>query len=291
MVRSILFRQILLTVTLCCVFATGWAVPVENTVVVEINTIDMTEDKIENVIAEPIELLLGALDDVFMVYAKYLPNKAVISVKFSQTSAEPDVLVSRVKNTINSYMEKLPESIDSISVILGEPSESLSADEPQQVELNDGKEQKNNRNNSASEKTIEPEPAKSLSDSSAVIKNEPGVIRSVEKRVRAGRYLGSIESSNEFLPVITTLLPASNNSDDVVAGKYFMNEQDEIIVGKISGCYNNTGNVLTCQWRDKYGTGGVDFIFTPDYSSFNGRWSIIGKEGAYKWSGIKVKDQ
>ena len=106
-----------------------------------------------------------------------------------------------------------------------------------------------------------------------------------------GRYLGSIESSNEYLPVITTLVPIGALSDDVAEGKYFMSEKDNIVVGEISDCYNNTGTVLTCKWRDKYGTGGVDLIFTPDYASFNGRWSISGREGAYKWSGIKVQDK
>lgn len=287
--RSILFRQILLTVTLCCVFASGWAVPVEKTVVVEVNTIDTTDDKVENVIAEPIEILLGTLDDVFMVSAKYQSNKAIINVEFSTESAKPDALVSRVKNTIDSYMDTLPEGIDSISVSLGEPPEPLNAEGETQPEP-DVKERKNNRNNGVLEVSVELETVKPRLDSSEAISDKPGVIRSVEKRVRAGRYLGSIQSSNEYLPVITTLLAASSTSDDVAAGKYFMNEQDEIIVGKISKCYNNTGNVLTCQWRDKYGTGGVDFLFTPDYSSFSGRWSINGKEGAYKWSGLKVKD-
>jgi len=271
------------------VFASGWAVPVEKTVVVEVNTIDTTDDKVENVIAEPIEILLGTLDDVFMVSAKYQSNKAIINVEFSTESAKPDALVSRVKNTIDSYMDTLPEGIDSISVSLGEPPEPLNAEGETQPEP-DVKERKNNRNNGVLEVSVELETVKPRLDSSEAISDKPGVIRSVEKRVRAGRYLGSIQSSNEYLPVITTLLAASSTSDDVAAGKYFMNEQDEIIVGKISKCYNNTGNVLTCQWRDKYGTGGVDFLFTPDYSSFSGRWSINGKEGAYKWSGLKVKD-
>lgn len=274
MMRSIVFNKILLICLLWFAFTSGWAAPVENTVMVEISTIEMTEEKIENVIAEPIGLLLGALDDVLMVYANYQTNKAIISVNFLKASAEPDVLVSRVKNTINVYMEKLPDSIDSISVSLGESLNAEVEPRPEPVE------QKNNRNNSATTSI----------DKSAAVKVKPSVIRSVEKRIRAGRYLGSIESSNEFLPVITALLPASNTNDDVVVGKYFMSEQDEIIVGKISNCYDNIGNVLTCQWRDKYGTGGVDFIFTPDYASFSGRWSINGKEGAYKWSGLKVKD-
>jgi len=268
--RSIGVKKLLVTALFWCAFTSSWAAPAENSVVVEIDTLDMTEDKVENVIAEPIEILLGSLDDVLMVSAKYGENKAIINVRFSESMDEPDALIQRVKATINSYMDKLPDSIKSISVSLGEPSEPVGS-----VTGND-----------------KPEPAATASTEKerAVIIDKPGVIKSVEKRTMVGRYLGSIESSNEFLPVITTLVPLGSAADNADAGKYQMSESDEIVIGELSDCYNNTGNVLTCQWRDKYGMGGVDFIFTPDYSSFNGRWSISGKEGAYKWYGIKVKE-
>jgi len=295
MIRSIILKKIITIFILCFISVKGWSASIENTVVVEIDTVEMTDKKVENVIAEPIELLLGSLDEVLMVSAKYLPNKAIINVEFTEDSAEPEALITRVKTTINSYMEKLPDSINSISVSLGEPSENLSTESEAQSESGssnqDVKDQKKNRNNSAADAATETEEEASSSESSSALKNQIGVIKRVEKRVKTGRYLGSIESSNEYLPVITTLIPASSLNDDVAGGKYFMSEQDEIIVGNLSNCYNNSGDILTCQWRDKYGTGGVDFIFTPDYTSFNGRWSINGKEGAYKWSGLKVKDK
>lgn len=269
-------KKLLFIVVLWCVFTSGRAAPVENSVMVEIDTIDMTQDKVENVIAEPIEILLGSLDDVFIVSAKYAENKAIINVKFSQSSDNSDALVAKVKATIDSYMDKLPDSIESISVSLGEPSEPVGAD----VE-----EQKSSRNNDDSTpKTV------TESDITTTVLDKPSVIKSVEKRSMPGRYLGSIESSNEFLPVITTLMPLIKDDESVSAGKYHMSESDKIVIGELSDCYNNTGNVLTCQWRDEYGKGGVDFIFAPDYSSFNGRWSISGREGAYKWYGIKVKE-
>lgn len=279
-------NKLLLIVVLWCVTASGRAAPVENSVMVEIDTINMAQDKVENVIAEPIEILLGSLDDVFMVSAKYVENKAIINVKFSESSDNSDALVSKVKATIDSYMEKLPDSIESISVSLGEPSEAVEPDASKEAEFST---QKQHKNSSASINT-EAEAGISSLDSKSVIPDKPGVIKSVEKRSMAGRYLGSIESSNEFLPIITTLVSESKNSDNVAVGKYFMSESESIVIGELSACYNNLGNVLTCQWRDKYGKGGVDLIFTPDYSSFNGRWSITGKEGAYKWSGIKVKE-
>ncbi len=279
--------KLLLTVVLWGVFTSGIAAPVENSVMVEIDTVNMTEDKVENVIAEPIEILLGSLDDVFMVSAKYSKNKAVINVKFSESSDKSDALVSKVKATIDSYMDKLPDSIESISVSLGEPSEPVGSNVKQDAPELPDQEQKDDSAATPKNKT---EAAVTSIDSDSAIQDKTGVIKSVGKRSMVGRYLGSIESSNEFLPIITTLVPVGKDGDNVAVGKYFMSESDSIVKGELSACYQNLGNVLTCQWRDKYGKGGVDLIFTPDYASFNGRWSVTGQEGAYKWSGIKVKD-
>jgi len=286
MVRSTVVNKFLITALLLYVSTSSWAASIENSVLVEIETIDMTENKVENVISEPIEILLGSLNDVLMVSAKYNKNKAIIIVKFFDSTEDSDALVNRVKATINSYMEKLPDSIQSISVSLGEPSESIGSDVNKKESV--VSQQKNNRNNSAIQS--ESAPNTSSSAESTTIIEKPRVIKSAEKRTMVGRYLGSIESSNEFLPVITTLLPLGSITDKVDAGRYYMSESDEIVAGQLSACYNNTGNVLTCQWRDKYGMGGVDFIFTSDYSSFNGRWSISGKEGAYKWHGTKINE-
>lgn len=282
MVRANVVKKILLIGLMCLLCASGWAAPVENSVVVEIDTLEMTEENVENIISDPIEVLLGSLDGVYLVSAKYRTNKAIINVRFSETAADPDTLLTLVKITIDSYLDKLPNDVDSISVSLGE-----SPDFAEQVEQDENVETK-----------IQSEDDKNLKgdEKAAFIKQDPdllkipSLVRSVEKRSMLGRYLGSIESSDEFLPIITTLTSVGSITDDVTSGKYFMSERDAIINGEIFDCYNNTGNVLTCQWRDKYGMGGVDFIFTPNYSTFNGRWSVNGAEGAYKWSGLKVKD-
>ena len=267
--RSNILRKILLMSILCLFCAQSWAIPVENSVVVEIDTLDMEAESVENVISDPVEILLGSLEGVYFVSAKYSLNKAIINVRFSETSDDPDTLVKLVRVAIDSFLDKLPDNIDSISVSLGEPSDV----DDQPVEQKPDP-----------EKTPPPELEKT-EDLGASSK-----IRVVEKRTRLGRYLGSIESSNEFLPIITTLKSTSSINDDVGSGKYIMSEQEDIVRGEVFDCYNNAGNALTCKWRDKYGMGGVDFIFTPDYSSFSGRWSINGTDGTYKWSGIKVEE-
>lgn len=266
MMRPITFKNVIFTVLVCLFCTASWAAPKESSVIVEIDTEELTLDRVENVIADPIEVLLGSLEGVLHVSAKYSTNKATIDVRFSEETTDADTFVERVRELINTYLDKLPEGIESISVSQGEPSEPLDS-------------------------TVKSTPDSEMSTSPEKILDKPGVIRSVEKRSMSGRFLGSIESSNEFLPIITTLTSVSNISSHANKGEYFMSEIDGIVTGELTDCYNRTSNTLTCQWLDKYGMGGVEFIFTPDYSSFNGRWSISGKEGAYKWSGMKVKDK
>jgi hypothetical protein len=268
MMQPVTFKKVIFTVLVCLFCTASWATPKESSVIVEIDTKDLPLDSVENVIADPIEVLLGSLEGVLLVSAKYSTNKAVIDVRFSEDTTDADTFVKRVRELIDTYLGKLPDSIESISVSQGESSEPL-------------------------DPIVKPLPKSPLKTSPTPEKilDEPGVIRNVEKRSMSGRFLGSIESSNEFLPIITTLTSVSNINNNADKGKYFMSEIDGIVTGELTDCYNSTGNILTCQWRDKYGMGGVDFMFTPDYSSFNGRWSISGKEGAYKWSGRKVKDK
>ena len=276
--RSIDFKRMLLILLWCFCSAPVLAAPVENAVIVEIETIDMSDDEVENVIADPIEVLLGSLDGVYLVSAKYRANNAIINVRFSETPEQAESLLNLVKNTIDEYLDKLPNNIESISISLEDEVETGSA-EP--------------------ETPLSTEPEATVEESSGITEQEPvdtlvetpNKIRKVEKRSKTGRYLGSIQSSNEYLPIITTLTPSSLLTDNVAGGKYVMSEHDAIVTGEVFDCMNNTGNVLTCQWRDKYGTGGVDFVFTPDYSAFNGRWSINGAEGSFKWSGLKVKEE
>lgn len=268
MMRPITFIQIMFTVLICLFSTASWAAPKESSVIVEIDTVDLTKEKVEKVISDPVEVLLGSLEGVLVVSAEYQTNKAVIDVRFSQEAVDPDSFVKQVRTLIDTYLDKLPDNIDSISVSQGEASE------PEDVSVK-----------------VTPKPESPLFSKPSKVLDEPGVIRSVAKRIMAGRFLGSIESSNEFLPIITNLIVSRSISDNADSGNYFMSESDAIVPGELSDCYKSTASILTCQWRDKYGMGGVEFMFTPDYSAFSGRWSISGQEGAYKWSGMKVKEK
>lgn len=121
---------------------------------------------------------------------------------------------------------------------------------------------------------------------SAVIQNQ---IRAVPPRSFAGRYLGRIESSNEFLPIVTVFNKSSNPVTGTSAGVYFMSEPTRLINGRLSNCRDNSAREVKCRWQDRYGSGDVTFGFNGNYSSFEGRWTVKGSEGEFAWSGFSVR--
>lgn len=120
---------------------------------------------------------------------------------------------------------------------------------------------------------------------SAVIQNQ---IRAVPPRSFAGRYLGRIESSNEFLPIITVFNKTPNPATGLSAGLYYMSEPTRLINGRLSNCSDSSAREVKCRWQDRYGSGDVTFGFNGNYSSFEGRWTVKGSEGEFAWSGFSV---
>jgi len=90
----------------------------EHSVVIEVVTNGMTADKVEENIANPIELLMSGLTDVLLISAKYQENEAEITVKFNQKAAEQAGLVDRVREVLDNNMERLPQDIVTLSVSL-----------------------------------------------------------------------------------------------------------------------------------------------------------------------------
>jgi len=83
----------------------------EHSVVIEVITNGMSADKVEESIANPIEILMSNLTDVLLISAKYQENEAEITVKFNQAAAEQAGLVDRVRKVLDENMSKLPENI------------------------------------------------------------------------------------------------------------------------------------------------------------------------------------
>ena len=97
MMRPITFKQVMLTVLVCLFCTASWAAPQESSVIVEIDTKGLTSDSVENVIAEPIEVLLGSLEGVLLVSAKYGANNAIIDVRFLEETIDGDTFVKQVR--------------------------------------------------------------------------------------------------------------------------------------------------------------------------------------------------
>jgi hypothetical protein len=77
------------------------------------------------------------------------------------------------------------------------------------------------------------------------------------------------------------------NSNGSLGGIYTMNEEGEIVQGKLSKCQAKKIQVMRCIWNDKYGTGELEVIFSEDFSSFNGYWGEEFSEPVYRWSGSR----
>jgi hypothetical protein len=230
---------VLLLMTTC-----GFAAEHESEVVIEISADNMTADKVEKNIADPIELLMSNLQDVLLISAKYSNNEAEITVKFDPEATKRSDLVERVRRALDK-MTTMPDSIISLSV-------SLAGDMPEVAEVE--------------------------------TKIRPAQARSFE-----GSYLGNIQSSNEFVPIVTDFTKPDGSFGRLSSGKYQMSEAKSVVTGQISSCLFKENYLMVCRWKDKYGQGSVSFQFTDDYERFKASWKIDRVKGEFKWNGAKIK--
>jgi len=247
--KSIRLRGALTLILLCLMSTLGIAAEPRHSVVIEIIAKSMTADHVEKKIADPIEELMGSLEGVLLISAKYSDNKAEITVKFAshRGAGKDKVLVNRVRQALDQ-METMPDSIISLSVsVAGMP-------------------------NSAS---LEVDPV--------------GKIRPAQVRSYEGSYLGSIQSSNEYIPVVTRFFKSDDRWGDIETGDYQMRELKSIVVGVLSSCLPKEAWIVNCRWQDKYGQGNVAFEFTDDYEQFDASWQIDRLQGNFKWNGAKLK--
>ena len=242
--KSIRFNTVVTVLVLLFAMSGGWAAEHESEVVIEISADNMTADKVEKNIADPIELLMSNLKDVLLISAKYSDNEAEISVKFDPQATQRKDLVELVRQALDK-MTTMPDSIISLSV-------SLADGMPEAV--------------------------------------DPGnKIRPAEVRSFAGNYLGSIQSSNEFVPVVTTFDKPEGSFGSLSSGQYQMSEAKSVVTGQITSCLPKEGYLMGCRWKDKYGQGDVSFQFTDDYERFKASWKIDRMAGEFKWDGAKIK--
>lgn len=100
----------------------------------------------------------------------------------------------------------------------------------------------------------------------------------------AGTYKGSLFSSSRDTPSTTTLAIA----DGLLIGWYsFVDPDGSTATGSLDAC-RIEARMVTCRWRDNYGTGLLRMSFAADYCAFKGEWatSIVAQDWAY-WNGSK----
>ncbi|PID45531.1 MAG: hypothetical protein CSB47_08405 [Proteobacteria bacterium] len=125
--KSIRLRNIVAALVMGMAGASVWAQDSGSDVIIEIVADDLSAEKVETNIAEPIEVLMGGLDDVLLVSAKYSDNKAEITVTFDSKFTQRGELVEHVRKALDK-MSTMPDSIISLSVSLAsEAEESLPA--------------------------------------------------------------------------------------------------------------------------------------------------------------------
>lgn len=96
-----------------------WAKDSDSEVVIEIFADNMSAENVEKNIADPIEVLMGDLEDVLLISAKYGDNEAEITVKFDPETAQRKDLVERVRQALDQ-MKTMPDSIISLSVTMAD---------------------------------------------------------------------------------------------------------------------------------------------------------------------------
>jgi hypothetical protein len=100
----------------------------------------------------------------------------------------------------------------------------------------------------------------------------------------AGTYKGSLLSANGDTPSTTTLAAAGG----LLTGQYsFVDTDGSTATGTLDAC-RVQARLVTCRWRDNYGTGLLRMSFDADYCEFKGEWatSIVAQAWAY-WNGSK----
>lgn len=63
------------------------------------------------------------------------------------------------------------------------------------------------------------------------------------------------------------------NKDGTQAGKYYIFEHQQLkLEGQLEQFEVLDQQTIMASWRDKYGTGKLKMKFSPDFSSFEGKW-------------------
>lgn len=100
-----------------------------------------------------------------------------------------------------------------------------------------------------------------------------------------GTYRGSLWNGGQDSPSTTKLETGPNQT---LSGEYSFEERDgRITTGSLDMC-RIEAYVLTCRWRDTYGTGLIRMEFDSSFCTFRGQWTttIVSNHWSY-WNGSR----
>lgn len=100
----------------------------------------------------------------------------------------------------------------------------------------------------------------------------------------AGVFHGQVLNGGDFDPVTTTF---SISSDGRLVGEYSAADETGIVQGRVSNPVFEDAYTVSMEWTDKYGEGYAQFVFSADYSSFDGYWGDHDSESMHPWSGVR----
>lgn len=100
-------------------------------------------------------------------------------------------------------------------------------------------------------------------------------------------YRGEAWSAGTITTVVTEFAKpgANGGTSGGLEGSYrFLEAPDRWVEGSLVACRPEGDLTLRCQWRDRFGQGVAQFVFTPRLRSFTGSWSRDDGPG-HPWTG------
>ena len=98
-----------------------------------------------------------------------------------------------------------------------------------------------------------------------------------------GRYCGLLLSGGFMVPATTQLATGKNGK---VTGTYEFTQRGRTESGSLTEIAAGARKMTRIlRWRDRFGSGRLVVTFTPDFTSFEGRWGPENAKPKAHWSG------
>lgn len=100
----------------------------------------------------------------------------------------------------------------------------------------------------------------------------------------AGVFVGQVLNGGDLDPVTTIF---SISRDGRLVGEYRADDVSGIVEGRVSNPIFEDAYTVSMEWTDKHGEGYAQFVFSADYSSFDGYWGNHDSAALHPWTGVR----